>query len=206
MLARPVPAFILPWIAHYGIAAIFVLLLLGVFGLPVPDETLLTFAGVLVRQAQLHFLPTVIAAALGSMCGITLSYVVGRTLGVGVVLRYGRWLHVTREDLRRVEGWLEHSGKWTLTFGYFVPGVRHFTAIVAGSTGLPARTFALFAYSGALLWSSTFITLGWYVGARWEAVLARAHRHLVVVGLALVVVIGAYAFAHRWWMGRRKSG
>ena len=130
----------------------------------------------------------------------------GRTLGVGVVLRYGRWLHVTREDLRRVEGWLERSGKWTLTFGYFVPGARHFTAIVAGSTGLPARTFGLFAYSGALLWSSTFITLGWYVGARWEAVLARAHRHLVVVGLALVVVIGAYAFAHRWWMGRRKSG
>ena len=69
MLAGPVPAFILPWIAHYGIAAIFVLLLLGVFGLPVPDETLLTFAGVLVRQAQLHFLPTVIAAPIAEATG-----------------------------------------------------------------------------------------------------------------------------------------
>src|SRR5450759_3326638 len=64
MLAGPVPAFILPWIAHYGIAAIFVLLLLGVFGLPVPDETLLTFAGVLVRRGELHLLPPLPAGVL----------------------------------------------------------------------------------------------------------------------------------------------
>jgi membrane protein DedA with SNARE-associated domain len=199
-----VPAFILPWIAHYGIVAIFVLLLLGVFGLPIPDETLLTFAGVLVRQGQLHLIPTILAAALGSMCGITISYTLGRALGLEVVDRYGRWFHVSRADLQHIEQWLERWGKWTLTVGYFVPGVRHLTAIVAGSSRLPRRTFALFAYSGALIWATTFITLGWYVGERWEAVLASAHRHLLALGIVLAVIVGAYAVAHRLWLRRMK--
>ena len=191
------PAFILPWIEHYGVAAIFVLLLLGVFGLPVPDETLLTFAGVLVRHGRLLAIPTLAAATLGSICGISISYVLGRAVGLGIVDRYGRWLHVSRADLQRVEQWLEHRGKWTLTFGYFVPGVRHFTALVAGSSRLPGRTFAAFAYAGALLWTTTFITLGWYVGDRWEGVLAAAHRHLLAIGLVIAVLAGVYAVVRR---------
>jgi membrane protein DedA with SNARE-associated domain len=118
---------------------------------------------------------------------------------MGVVDRYGRWFHVSRGDLQRVEQWLERWGKWTLTFGYFVPGVRHFTALVAGSSRLPARTFALFAYSGALMWCTTFITLGWYVGARWEAALASVASLQATLAVVLVAVAVAYALAHRWW-------
>ena len=199
------PALLLLWIEHYGIAAIFVLLLLGVFGLPVPDETLLTFAGVLVRQGRLPAIPTLVAAAFGSMCGISISYTLGRAFGLGIVDRYGRWMHVSRDDLRHVEQWLERWGKWTLTIGYFIPGVRHFTALVAGSSRLPRRTFAIFAYSGALLWTTTFITLGWYVGDRWEGVLTAAHRHLLAIALVGAVVVSVYAVVHRWWLRRRKG-
>jgi len=169
----------------------------------VPDETLLTFAGVLVREGHLHFVPTLLAAAAGSMTGITLSYVVGRTLGIGVVDRFGRWLHVTRADLARVERWFERSGRWVLTFGYFIPGVRHFTAIIAGSSSLPPPVFARYAYSGAALWSLTFISLGWYVGPAWESALAAAHRHILMLSVVVVVAVGAYAIAHRWWLRRR---
>jgi membrane protein DedA with SNARE-associated domain len=198
-----VPPFLLHWIATYGIAAIFVLLMLGVFGLPVPDETLLTFAGVLVREGRLPFVPTLLAAALGSMAGITISYIVGRTLGLGVVTRYGRWLHVTPAHLARVEGWFEHSGRWVLLFGYFIPGVRHFTALVAGSSGLPRAVFARFAYSGAVLWVLTFITLGWSVGRKWEAALESAHRHILMVAVAVAIVAAGYALVHRSFLRRR---
>ena len=196
---QPVAVSLLHWISAYGPAAIFVLLFLGVFGLPVPDETLLTFAGVLVREGHLPVVPTLLAAVLGSMGGITLSYAVGRTLGLGAVDRFGRWLHVTRADLARVEGWFEHSGRWVLTFGYFVPGVRHFTAIVAGSSRLPPRIFARYAYSGAAIWCGTFITLGWYVGPAWEDTLAAAHRHIVV----LASLVGASAIAYFFIRRRR---
>ena len=191
------PPSIVHWIAVYGPAALFVLLFLGVFGLPVPDETLLTFAGVLVRQGNLHFATAYVAAVLGSMGGITLSYSIGRILGRGAVDRFGRWIHLTRADLGRIEGWFERSGRWLLTFGYFIPGVRHFTAIVAGSSRLPAHVFARFAYTGAALWALTFMTLGWYVGPAWEAVLQRVHRHVLVVVIGAVVLAAGYALIHR---------
>ena len=188
---------ILHWIAAYGLGAIFVLLMLGVFGLPVPDETLLTFTGVLVGQGRLGFASSWIVAACGSMCGVTLSYVIGRTGGRALLVRYGSWLHVTHDRLARVENWMEHSGRWSLTFGYFIPGVRHVTAIVAGSSELPPTIFASAAYPGAALWSLTFIVLGWYVGDRWQEVLGVLHRHLAGASFVLALAIAAYLVFRR---------
>ena len=188
---------ILHWIAAYGLGAIFVLLMLGVFGLPVPDETLLTFTGVLVGQGRLGFASSWIVAACGSMCGVTLSYVIGRTGGRALLVRYGSWLHVTHDRLARVENWMEHSGRWSLTFGYFIPGVRHVTAIVAGSSELPPMIFAGAAYPGAALWSLTFIVLGWYVGDRWQEVLGVLHRHLAGASFVLALAIAAYLVFRR---------
>ena len=191
------------WIASYGLGAIFGLLVLGVFGLPVPDETLMAFAGVLVRQGHLGFATTWIAAALGSMCGISLSYTLGRTVGTSLVVRYGRWVRITDAHLRRVEQWMEHGGRWTLMFGYFVPGIRHLTAIVAGSSGLPPRIFMTFAYAGAAVWSLTFVTLGWYVGDRWEAVLHTLHHHLAIATALVVILAAAYFLIHARRVRRR---
>lgn len=190
------PAHILHWITTYGLAAITVLLMLGVFGLPVPDETLLTFAGVLVHEGRLPFASTWAAAAFGSMCGITLSYGLGRGLGPAAVARFGNWFHVRPQDLERVERWLERSGKWSLTFGYFVPGVRHLTALVAGASRLPGTVFAAYAYSGAVLWSAAFITLGLVVGDHWEAALDAVHRHVLVAAGAAAAALAIYAVAH----------
>jgi membrane protein DedA with SNARE-associated domain len=191
-----VPALLLQWISTYGTVAIFGLLLLGVFGLPVPDETLLTFAGVLVHQGHLNFATTWAAAALGSMCGITLSYGLGRRFGPAAVARFGRWFRVKPSDLTRVERWMEQSGKWSLTFGYFVPGVRHLTALVAGSSQLPPRVFAVYAYSGAALWSLTFITLGRVMGNRWEAALRVVHQRIATIAAVIIGAALIYALVH----------
>ena len=76
---------VLGWITQYGYFAIFLLLVCGIVGLPVPDETLLTFAGYLVFKGNLS-LPLAFAAALGgSLSGITISYTLGRTLGMKVI-------------------------------------------------------------------------------------------------------------------------
>jgi len=88
--------------------------------------------------------------------------------------------------------------------GYFIPGVRHFTALVAGSSGLPRGVFARFAYTGAALWSVTFITLGWYVGRKWESALEAAHRHILVVAIVVVAIAAVYAVVHRWWLKRSR--
>jgi membrane protein DedA with SNARE-associated domain len=188
------------WVAHYGYAAIFSLLVFGIVGLPVPDEWLMTFAGYLVYEKHLHLLPTYAAASLGSMCGITVSYVLGRSVGIYLLHRYGRFFHITPERMDMVHSWFDRFGVWTLLIGYFVPGVRHVTAIVAGTSKLRPLLFAVFAYSGALIWAATFIGVGYYFGDRWSQVLAQVNRHIVIVtwsGLVVVVIYLIWRFCIR---------
>src|SRR5690348_641458 len=110
------------WIGQYGYFAIFGLLVLGIVGLPVPDETLLTFTGYLVSRGRLK-LPLAFASALaGSLCGITISYVLGRTFGLGLIHKFGRYLRITEDHVQKAHAWFERVGHWGLTFGYFVPG------------------------------------------------------------------------------------
>src|SRR5215510_7155459 len=66
------------WIGQYGYPAIFFLLVGGIVGLPIPDQLLLVISGYLVLTKSLAFGPTILAAALGSIVGITLSYALGR--------------------------------------------------------------------------------------------------------------------------------
>src|SRR2546428_11753232 len=106
------------WITHYGYVGIFSLLVFGIVGLPVPDEWLLTFSGFLVSKGTLHFVPAFAAAFLGSACGITVSYTLGRLFDTYVLVKYGWVLHITPERLARVRRWFEHRGRWTLLVGY----------------------------------------------------------------------------------------
>jgi membrane protein DedA with SNARE-associated domain/ubiquinone/menaquinone biosynthesis C-methylase UbiE len=187
----------LHWIVQYGYAGLFVLLMLGVVGLPVPDEWLLVFSGVLVERGEFRLFPAIAVAAAGSICGISLSYLLGRSAGDLLVRRFGRWLHLDGARLARVEAWYEKIGKWTLTVGYFIPGVRHLTAFTAGASRLPIALFALFAYSGALLWSATFLAVGYQVGERWRFIVERIHRFgLIALGAAAAALL-IYLLARR---------
>jgi membrane protein DedA with SNARE-associated domain len=191
---------VLQLVTQYGHVAIFCLLVLGIVGLPVPDEWLLTFAGYLVYKGHFHYLPTVAAAFAGSACGITISYIIGRTGGLYLIHKYGRYVHLTQARLDRVHNWFERMGRWTLFFGYYMPGVRHFTAVVAGSSELEPHVFALFAYSGALVWVVTFISLGYFLGERWKSISEEIHG--VLLWLTIAAVAAGLLF---WWLRRRKK-
>ena len=195
-IVRPMEAS-LQWVAQYGYVAIFTLLVLGIVGLPVPDEWLLTFAGYLICKGKLQLLPTIAAASLGSMCGISLSYGLGRTLGFYLIRKYGRFLHVTTGRLNQVHNWFERVGRWTLLFGYYVPGVRHLTAYVAGSSKLELPVFALLAYTGGFIWSLTFISLGYFLCEKWAGVTEKIERNLLISSAILLILFLAYFFLWR---------
>lgn len=152
------------WLTHYGPPSLFILLALGIIALPVPEETLLVTSGVLMKNGQLDEFNTIIAAICGSMLGITTSYLIGRTTSKFVIHRYGSWIGITEERLNQAHAWFEKYGKWSLFIGYFIPGVRHFTGLFAGFTELQFSHFALYAYSGAIVWVSLFLTVGYTVG------------------------------------------
>jgi membrane protein DedA with SNARE-associated domain len=177
------------WISHYGDAAIFLLLMLGIVGLPVPDETLLTFAGYLCFKGKLGLETTLLAAFLGSICGISFSYGLGRLFGLQVVKKFGPTFHLRPQHLTVTQHWFERWGKYMLLLGYFVPGVRHLTGIVAGASKLSPVVFSTFAYSGALLWSSSFIVLGYVTGEEWRELSQRLHVVLVLGAIAVFLVL-----------------
>jgi membrane protein DedA with SNARE-associated domain len=152
------------WLIQYGSFALFFLLAIGILALPVPEETLMVIAGALMHHGELKIPQTVIAALMGSLCGITASYLLGRTAGQFLVIRYGRWIGIGQAQIDKAHAWFERFGKWTLFFGYFIPGIRHFTGFSAGMTALHFRDFALFAYSGAVIWVTTFLSIGYFCG------------------------------------------
>ena len=187
-------------VTRFGYAGIAFLLALGIVGAPVPDETLLAFSGYLVCRGDLALVPTLASGFLGSAFGVTLSYALGRTLGHYLLERYGRYVHLTPGRLDRAHAWFERLGKWALTFGYFVPGLRHLTAYAAGATRLEPREFAAFAYPGALAWSSLFVVLGDTLCERWPQIVAQIQQHVTVASALAVVVATAYlALRRRRW-------
>jgi membrane protein DedA with SNARE-associated domain len=193
---------VLAWIAQYGYLAIFSLLVLGIVGLPVPDETLLTFSGYLIYKGHFSMLPAFAFAWAGTTCGISVSYWLGRKFGIALIHRYGRYARITEEHVAKAHAWFEKAGHWGLTFGYFVPGVRHLTAYAAGMSGLETRPFALFAYSGGFLWVASFLSLGYFLGERWEAVEKNIHHYLVWVAIALACVVAAWLVWKRLHKGK----
>jgi membrane protein DedA with SNARE-associated domain len=192
------------WITHHGYAGIFSLLVFGIVGLPVPDEWLLTFSGYLIFKHTLLFLPTFAAAFLGSACGITVSYTLGRIFDTYVLVKYGRFFHMTPQRLERVHKWFARRGRWTLLIGYFIPGVRHLTGYVAGVSELSFGNFALFAYTGAFCWAAVFITIGYILGEQWNRVLQSLHETKLLAISVAVAAILAYV-AYRYFRARRLS-
>lgn len=149
---------------QHGSIGLFFLLALGIIGLPVPDETLLASAGFLIARGKLALSSTLTAGYLGALCGITGSYVIGLTAGSFLVKKYGTWIGLTEKRIAKAHYWFDRVGIWALFFGYFIPGVRHLTGYIAGALRETYPRFALFAYSGAFVWASTFLALGYYLG------------------------------------------
>jgi len=194
--------FVLDWVSNYGYVALFAALMLGIVGLPIPDETLLVFTGYLLSKGKFNPWIMGLTAWAGAMSGITLSYWIGRTLGMGFVHKYGKYVHVTPEKMDNVRKWFDRLGHWILVVGYYIAGVRHFSAMIAGTSGLSFPHFAVFAYGGALVWVSTFLCLGYFLGENWTKVGPLAHEYGLYAGIALAVLAVGYYF---YWRSQRAA-
>lgn len=182
------------WVAQYGYPALFGSMMLGIIGLPIPDETLLMFAGYLVSKNSLQLHYVMLSAFFGSVAGISLSYEIGRHYGLRLLLKL-HFPFFSKEKLESAGDWYRRFGKWALIVGYFIPGIRHLTAFTAGMSGLRYRNFGMFAYTGALLWSATFVFLGRLVGEQWKAVSDEIQNKLLLgAGIVALVLFATAVF------------
>nr|WP_240159709.1 DedA family protein [Paenibacillus aceris] len=167
----------------------------GIVGVPIPDETLMAFVGSLTAPGgPFEYAPTLMVIYAGTMTGMIVSYLIGHRVGKPFLHRYGKWIKLTPGRIERAEGWFHKYGLWTVFFGYFVPGVRHFTCYLSGVSGVKFYKYMLYAGTGALLWCTTFLTLGHFIGSNLDGLFQLIHKYLGV-SLIVIVVVAAVVIA-----------
>jgi len=183
---------------QYRYGGLFASMSLGLFGLPVPDELLLTASGYMLSRGDLLLGWTLLAAAGGSVVGMSGSYWLGRTAGVSVVRRFGSRFGLTERRLERHERLFAKWGQVVVLIGFFIPGLRHITSLLAGVGRRPYSAFASYAAIGSLLWTSVFLLIGSLLGDHWREVTGIVHRDLaLLVAIAAVPLLGAALWRFR---------
>ena len=79
---------LIQWISHFGYAALFFALWLGIVGMPIPDEVIVMTGGAVSKAGLLHTLPAFLVTYLGVVSGISLGYFLGRFLGPPVLDKF----------------------------------------------------------------------------------------------------------------------
>ncbi|WP_144549641.1 DedA family protein [Bacillus sp. X1(2014)] len=190
-------------IEHYGYFGIIFALIGGIVGLPLPDEVLLTYIGYNVFQGKLSYIFSIVSAFIGASAGISLSYYIGYRFGLPLIEKFGPKIHITEQKMNRTMKLFRKFGPFLLLFGYFIPGVRHLTAYIGAVNRFPFKKFAIYAYTGAFIWSFTFVTLGRKLGENWHTVerfMTTYSIYLITFFLVLSIII--YFF----WKRRNRIG
>ncbi len=156
------------------------------------------YSGVLVYQGHLNWFVSILTAGTGACLGMTVSYWIGFKLGSPFFEKHGYRFHLGPERIEKTSHWFSKHGNKLLIIAYFIPGVRHITGYFSGITRLPFRTYALFAYSGAFLWVTAFITLGKILGPQWEQFHSVIKKYLIIAGIIAAILIIAYFFIKKF--------
>src|SRR5262249_39869958 len=102
-------------------------------------------------------------------------------------LQQGRkFLFLTPELLRRVEGFFDRYGSWTIFFGRFIAALRVAAAMAAGAAGMPWPRFFVANAGGAVVWATAVALLGYFFGNSMDLI----HEWL---GKGSIVVVGSIA-------------
>ena len=177
---------------QYGYYVLAIALFLELLALPLPGEVLMTYAGLMVYQGHFNWMLSILTAGIGASIGMTLSYFIGKKLGPRFFEKHGHKIHFGPEKLEKTARWFERFGVKLIVIAYFIPGIRHITGYFSGITGMSFRTYALYAYTGAFLWTFTFISLGKVLGPQWEQYHQTITKYLLIVGVILAILAIIY--------------
>jgi membrane-associated protein len=159
------------------------------FGFFLPGDSLLLTAGV-IAAAHPDAFPIwlvcavcFVAAVTGDAVGYTFGSRVGRRLYHRPDSRFFKKSH-----LLAAEAFYRRHGGKTIVIARFLPFVRTFAPIVAGAAHMPYRRFALFNFTGGLLWAIGVPVAG-YSLARVLPVEVLDRWLYVIIGVVIVLSV-----------------
>ena len=171
-------------IREWGYPGIFLVVILGNIGLPVPEETVLALAGYLVWAGQLRVLPVLIVGIVSAVAGDTLGYSLGRKYGRTVIDRVARH----RGRVIAAEQFICRYGVFAVAAARFVGGLRFLAGPLAGAMGLPFRSFLVGNFLGAVLFVPYAVGIGYAIGYGLGPYVARVQHALGTLAMAVVIV------------------
>jgi len=180
---------------RHGYALTFGLLMAEAIGLPFPAAIALVAAGAAVAAHALWGPYILLAAVVGLMLGDSVQFWLGRYMG-WLLLGFLCRVSINPETciLRSAESFYKR-GKATLVVAKFIPGVNTMAAPLAGSMKMRFSQFLQLDFAGAMVYSITYLTVG-YVSRDFLAALLRGFHEagvaVEVVVLAALVVYAVY--------------
>ncbi|MBV8260495.1 MAG: DedA family protein/thiosulfate sulfurtransferase GlpE [Paraburkholderia sp.] len=193
-------------IAQYGPALVFLNVLAGSLGLPVPAMPALVLFG---AMAAMHpgsigqqVVPVLGLAVFAMLIGDSVWFLAGRLYG-GNTLKTLCKLSLSRDTcVKKTERFFGRWGVRVLAVAKFVPGLSLVSVPLAGAMGVPYRQFVGFDGIGAALWSGAGLLIGVMFAPQIDMMLAGASRLGRMAAVVVVLLLLLYA-AYRWQRRRQ---
>ncbi|MEM5326642.1 DedA family protein/thiosulfate sulfurtransferase GlpE [Paraburkholderia sp. JHI2823] len=193
-------------IAQYGPALVFLNVLAGSLGLPVPAMPALVLFG---AMAAMHpgsigqqVVPVLGLSVFAMLIGDSVWFLAGRLYG-GNTLKTLCKLSLSRDTcVKKTERFFGRWGVRVLAVAKFVPGLSLVSVPLAGAMGVPYRQFVGFDGIGAALWSGAGLLIGVMFAPQIDMMLAGASRLGRMAAVVVVLLLLLYA-AYRWQRRRQ---
>ncbi|SFR52671.1 membrane-associated protein [Microbacterium azadirachtae] len=149
-----------PWVLA-GIALL-IFIESGVLFPFLPGDSLLVTAAILAGPLGIQPWQVILVGIPAAVLGDQVGYVLGTRYGRRLFRDDARVLRTSR--LAETERFFERFGALSLVLGRFVPIVRTYVPLVAGTVRLPYRRFLLWNAIGAVAWVCGMTGIGLLVG------------------------------------------
>jgi membrane protein DedA with SNARE-associated domain len=191
------PALIHDLIHTYGLWVVFSVVMFESMGVPLPGETALVAGAIYAGSThQIGIVAVVIAAAAAAIVGDNIGYVIGRSIGYRMLLRYGRYLRLDRKRLLIGQYlFLRHGGK-IVFFGRFVAFLRAFAALLAGANHMRWPRFLMMNALGGLCWAALLGGGAFLLGEKIRTVAGPISLVLLTVAIGLMVAGSIFFCRH----------
>ena len=176
---------------HYGYGVITLIVMLESMGLPLPAETLIISAS--LYCAATHHMDigwVAVAAIAGAVIGDNIGYVIGRTVGIPLLQRYGARIGMTPDRLLLGRFLFRRHGSEIVFFGRFIAVVRVFVALLAGANHMTWPRFMIFNAAGGICWAGGYAMLSYYLGHK---IMQLSGPASVIGAVSVVIGVGAAA-------------
>ncbi|REK74652.1 DedA family protein [Paenibacillus paeoniae] len=196
-------SWITDFMEQFGYLGILLMIALENLFPPIPSEVILTFGGFMTTYTSLTALGVIVVATLGSLIGAIILFYIGRLLGVErlekIVDRWGRFLRVKKEDIRKADAWFDKYGYWAVFLCRMVPLIRSLISLPAGMSGMKLVPFLFFTTIGTLIWNTILVTVGAAVGDNWTAIVEfmDVYSNIAYAIIALVAIIVLILYIRR---------